>query len=239
MTTIAPLKLQDLIIQSQMRLAERMSRYFKNDEYIAWINEGCREVARRTETLISFNSTSIIVAAGVGVYTLPGDVIRLHRVEFVPTGSTQTIPVPLSTQQEMDNTWGLNQQSQSSWPMGAVIRGTPGMTGDLTPTIQLFPVPAQPGNLNLFYYRMPQTLVNPGDIVEIPVGWEDLILDYVEYRGWLRSRDSRYQDVKQIFEDKLQTLVDVSRQLHDQENFFINANRGAMPGYLFNMEDWW
>jgi hypothetical protein len=209
-------------------------RFWTNLELNNWINEGCRDISRRSEDLQSFN-TSIVAIAGTAKYTLPIDCLRVHRVEFVPTGQSQTYPLKHSTYQEMDAIWGINQQIQSAYPYYFVMWGFPP-----TLQIQFYPVPAQAGTFNVFYYRLPITLVADGDVAEIPSGWEDLITLYCEFNARRKNRDPMWQDVRQVYEQSLANLIDTTRQWHDQSRMITVATGLGIPGWLYDGgSEWW
>jgi hypothetical protein len=212
------------------RLDEVSARRWTDAELNNWINEGLRDVARRSETILSYY-TNIALVPNVAKYSMPTDVIRVHRLEFVPVGSSQTYPIQLSTYQEMDQVWGVSQQIQRSYPYYAVLWGfAPNIT------IQFYPVPSQAGELNIYYYRLPTTLVNDIDVAEIPAGWEDLVEVYCEYVALRKDRDVRWQDSKTLYETSLQNMINVTRQLHDQARSVI-VGTSAVPAWLYEFED--
>lgn len=223
-------QLSDIRTDVRSRLDEPTARMWSDAELNRWINEGLRDLARRTETLLSYY-TNIPLIANVAKYAMPADVIRVHRLEFVPTGSNQTYPIQLSTYQEMDQVWGVSQQIQRSYPYYAVMWGfAPNIV------IQFYPVPSQGGGLNLYYYRLPKTLVADTDIAEVPEGWQDLVSLYCEYVSLRKDRDARWTDAKQLYEQSLDNMVNVTRQLHDSART-ITVGTSAVPAWLYEFED--
>lgn len=214
------------------RLDESSARFWSNTELNTWINEGLRDVSRRSEVLLKYDVGTAVVA-GTAKYTLPTDVIRLHRVEFVPTGSTSIYPLEASTYQQMDSVWGVQQSVQRSYPSYYVLWGVAGAIGM---TIQLYPVPSQAGLLYLYYYRLPATLSSDSDVAEIPAGWEDLVTQYAEYVAMRKDRDPRWQDSKALYEEALINLINVTRQLHDQARS-VTVGTMSVPGWLYEF-DW-
>ncbi len=81
-----PTTLGDLITDVRFRLSETIEAEWADQELTRYINEGARDVARRTETLQATvdvdNGMSPIV--GVQEFDLPEDLIRLYRVEYRP-----------------------------------------------------------------------------------------------------------------------------------------------------------
>src|SRR5215471_8104014 len=141
---------------------------YTDTEITDWINDALRDIARRTEGLVTFD-TSITITAYVPVpgqsaptYPLPTDVIRINRIEFVPQGAiNQTYPLQASTQQQMDQVWGTYQQNPASYPQFWVTRGYPGGSGRNQHVLQIYPVPSQGGTLQIFYYRQPVRIQDP------------------------------------------------------------------------------
>src|SRR4051794_705929 len=99
-----PVTLAEYIRRSRSVLDEPASRFWTDAELTDWVNDGARDLARKAEDLLSYDTT-IIVTPNVATYPLPADCIRVHRAEFVPSGSTQSYPVRGSSQDEMDTIW--------------------------------------------------------------------------------------------------------------------------------------
>lgn len=218
-------------------LDEATATYWPDSVLNYWINEGMRNVARAAEDILSFN-TSISCVAGQGIYALPIDVVRLHRVQYQATGDVNQYRLQASSYDEMDQVWAINQTIQSSYPLFFVIWGMPAsQSADTLLNMQVFPVPAANGTFQIFYYRLPATLVGDGDIAEIHGGWDDLIIAYCEYKAKRRDRDPDWQAAKQEYDEKLVTLIDKSRFIHDDQQFIINSNGVPTPGWLYN-GDW-
>ena len=224
-----PATLTNLLADTRNRLDEQTANFWQDSELTTWINEALRDIARRTETILSFNTT-VNVVAGTGKYALPADVIRVHRVEFVPTGQNQVYPLEPRTYGEMDQVWGIQQNRQQSYPSYFVLWGfSPSIT------MQVWPVPSQAGNFNIFYYRLPVALAAGGDTAEIPEGWQDLVPLYVEAVAKRKDRDPTWKDAKQVYEDSLTYMINVTQQLHDQSQMFTRVT-GAVPSWLYEFD---
>ena len=173
-----------------------------------WINEATREIARRTECL--FGTDTIPVLAGTQSYFLPPDVVRLNHVQYEL--DTQTIALEYIEQGAAQYLWGVNQAHQSAWPEQYTTWGHPGSS---TFSIRLFPVPSSNGTLRIYYSRLPVELATDGSddntSIDVPNGWEDPLLDYVQAQVFLRDRRADdYQLVTQRFQDRLVALVETS-----------------------------
>lgn len=240
-----PATLQQLITDTRSRLDEVITypaasppgsdltqgRFWKDNELVTWINEAARDIARRTETIQNFRS-ELWTTAGQAKYGMPRDMIRIHRVEFVPSGSNTIYMVTASTYQELDQYWGITPQTQRSYPYFYCLWGFPPNV-----TMQLYPVPSQAGVLNIYYYRLPATMANPTDIAEIPEGWHDLIPLYCEYVAKRKARDPLWKDAQQLYENSIQMMLDVTRQWHDQSRS-ITVGTSAIPEWLYGGMEW-
>jgi hypothetical protein len=204
-----------LVKELRSRVNEPSPNGFLSDEEIrAWVNEGAREVARRTEALRT--STTIAVTAGTQDYTAPVDSVRVHRLEWKPTGSSQRVPLVYRDRQAMDVVWGTHQAiTESWWPEWYSMWGVPP-----TMTITLYPTPTSAGSLYCYYYKLPAALSVTGTAatttLDIPEGWEDLILSYAEARARLKQqRADLYQIAQGQFRDLLSALQETSTRYTD------------------------
>lgn len=221
-------------LRAQIDEQNTFARYWSDPELLQYINDGVRDIARRTETILSFNTT-LDAIAGQAKYNLPPDVIRVHRCEYIPLGQTQVYPVVGSTYDELDQIWGINPTTQSSYPSVYACWGTPGSM-----TIQFYPVPAQPATINLYYYAMPVDLKTDGtdaaSFLTVPTGWEDLIVKYAMSRALLKMRDQNWQVWQQLYELDLQYMTEVTRQAHDNGRY-IQTMTGYVPQWLYAFAD--
>jgi hypothetical protein len=144
----------------------------------------------------------------------------------------------------MDQIWGTYQQNSSSYPRWYVLIGYPGGTTRNQFLIQLYPIPSQPGNLNVYYYREPTPIRDPVadpsqylvplDIVE---GWDDIVVDYAVVRGLQKQRNPEWRDRKQEYEARLAEMVDVTRRFHDQQSY-ISYGTNMLPNWLVGGGEW-
>jgi hypothetical protein len=202
-------------------------RFWSQPEIDTWLNEGARDVARRAESLLVFD-TSVAAIAGTARYALPAQIIRIHRVEYQAAGSFLVYPLFPKTIDEMDPIVGINPLLQTSYPYYFHLWGYPPNLG-----MTVYPVPSQTGQFNLYYYKVPTPMVNPGDICDLPNGWEDLVVTYGEYRARRKGRDPIWKDVKEEYEQKVGEHMDVTRQWHDQQRHIITRSGLGIPSWLY------
>lgn len=231
-------QLSDYISRARSVLDEPSARFWTNAELTNWINDAARDLARKSEGLLVFDA-SMQIFANVATYNLELDVIRVHRMEFVPTQSNQTYPVRASSQDEMDQIWGTYQANPASYPSWFVTKGYPGGSGSSVFQVQFYPVPSQAGTMNIYYYKMPARMGNP-DVdstqlvrtIDLPEGWDDLIIMYVEWRGLRKTKDPSWQEAYQLYNDQLDYLLNVTRYFHDQQQSISTASRIMVPQWL-------
>ena len=221
------------------------ARLYTDTEITDWINDGLRDISRRAEDLITYDTTIAIPAFNanptqpVPTYNLLNDIIRINRVEFQVAGdSTRIYPLEATTQAYLDNIWTTNQLSTSAYPTFYVTRGMPGGTGRNTFLIQIYPNPAQAGNLNVFYYRLPVRLADPvanpavyNSPLDVIEGWDDLVVDYAVMQALIKARSPDWQTAQQMYEAKMVSIIDQTRRFNDQPAY-LQYDGTMMPwGY--------
>lgn len=227
------------IVNVRSMLDEPNAAFWSNNELGLWINEACADVQRNAEILRQM--TPLAVSVNQQDVTAPSDLLRQYRCEFVPTAQNiLTYPVEFRGYIGMDQIWGNLQSLPSAFPeyftfwfspVGANSAGSPAPT---QLTIRLFPVPAQAGALNLFYYRLAiPAAVSPGTAtLDTLPGWEDICYDYAVYKALRKDADPRWNDQFQIYKDK---LVEMISRTHpdwtDQPDYFSTGPQG-IPSWL-------
>lgn len=216
--------LTQALVAVRSLLDEPNAQFWTDAELTGWINEACSLVARKVEWKRA--TANIDTEASTQNYTAPADTYRIYRLEWVADNSPDTYTVEFRGYMEMDQIWGINQQWPASYPLYYTMWQTPP-----TMSIRLYPVPGQNGTLNVYYYQQATPVVNPGDSIDILVGWEDLIYDYTVYRALRKDSDARWSDFKQTFEDKLMDMIDTTRTFQDQAGTFTTG-QAALPDWL-------
>lgn len=203
-----------LVTQVGDRVDDSAHRRFTQAQVRTWINEGCREIARRSECL--YSTGTVVLGSSTQTATLPTDIIRVHHVTFVADNDlTQTVPLDYYDLRDMDNIWGTYRTTESAWPEFYTMWGTPPNL-----EIQVAPVPSSSGTLTVYYYRFPTILSTTGSDdsaeVDLPTGWEDLAVDYAV--GLCARKDRKldeYQLAMQTFTDRLKALMDTATRYTD------------------------
>lgn len=220
----------DLLADVRVRLDESTAFAWTNESLRGWINDGARELARKTESLMT--KSTIAVTAGTRSYTMPTSMVKAHRVEYIATGDSQIHPLEGRDYSAADNIWGLSQAISSGTPYIFALWGFPPSL-----TIYLYPTPAVNGTLNVFHYRLPTDRATDGTgdalAVEVPEGWADLITDYVEYRAKRRDNDPDWQAAKAIYDEHVLDMYATTRRWTDDVGLVTNSQGLGIPDWLY------
>lgn len=197
-----------------------------------WGNEGLEFIARETECLLA--TTTIAVVAGTQTYSTAAinpSFTRIHTMRFEPTGVTNIYNLTYHDFNIMDRVWG-------SWP---TRQGDPevwtawGYPPSLS--IILYPVPSRAGLLRLYYYRLPTkitetTNADDGLTLDLPAGWDDLLVMYVEYSALRADRDPRWQEAHALFHQALERMIFLTQRPSDQSGSMVMAGTALVPRWL-------
>lgn len=222
-----------------------VGQLYTDTEITDWINDGLRDISRRGENLRTYDTTVAIPPYGenpsrpiptyplnLGAAAAASDILRINRVEYQVTGdSSRVYPLEAATQNYMDNIWNVDQLSTMSYPAYWCTRGYAGGTGRNAYVIQLYPQPAQAGQLNIFYYRLPIRL---GDPVAVPAnyqqtldlleGWDDVLIEYVLMKAYIKARNPAWKDAQQRYADMITNIIDMAQRDSDQPQYFSYDN---------------
>lgn len=194
------------------RLDEATAHQWSDAQLRRWINEGARDVARRSESLMITDTVAGVI--GQHDYTVPSDIVRVHRVEWRPTsGGIYTLQ--FVALKDGDHLWSTTREDTEGTPATWSLWG-------FSPSLKLlvYPTPAEAGNFMLWSYQMPANLATDGSAagstLGIPTGWEDLIADYAEFHALRKDRDPAWQEAKSLYDEHLLDLVATAMQWTDQ-----------------------
>ena len=193
------------------RLDEATPRRWTNDQLNRWINEGARDVARRSECLHA-NGT-VPVSSGVQQVSLATltDIIRINRVEWKTTGESTIHSLEYRDFNNLDAVWWDQQAITRSKPSYFTLTGYPPAL-----TAVLYPTPSSAGSLKVWYWKIPPNVTTDNATVQIPSGWEDTIADYAEYKALRKDADPRWKEAFEIYKDNLGAIVEMTRRYSDQ-----------------------
>jgi hypothetical protein len=222
-----------MLLDVRSRLDEQSPQFYTDSELRRWINQGTRDVARRTETL---QATAVVnLSPGQQQYTAPTDTIRIYRVEFRDAGS-RVYPLEYRDYNNADSVWWTTQLTAQSNPMMWTAWGFPPNL-----KIVLYPIPANPSTtIKVFYYQAPTDLATDGtdanSTIPIPTGRDELVTDFAEYMALRKARDPRWQEAKGIYDEKVQSMIDQTRRWTDQAGSY---DTDGYPLHPFVWDEGW
>jgi len=222
--------LGDLRADLRDRLDETQARYWDDRQLNRWINEGALDMARRAECLPT--STTITAVSGTQSYALPTNLFRAHRATFSADLGVTVYPLEFRDRNELDEIWSTRPQTQQYAPAFAFFDGY-----GTNATIGLFPIPSAGGQLIVYYYRTPSTAVSDTDALDTPTGWEDLAIQYAEYVALRKDSNPDWQESKQMYEEHLAEMIDMTRRLHDQAGYITSRN-SFQPFWLVGIDEY-
>lgn len=212
------------------RLDEASADQWQDEELRRLLNEGAADIARKTECLQDRTTVPAIVSPTTAEYTIPAAAIRVFRVEFTPTNE-RTRPLTYADVKNLDQFGWEQRDLTNSYPYAYTVWGS-GRTLKLI----CFPAPATAGSFTVWYYRLPTDLAVDGSAaashLEIPQGWDDIVLDYVEYRALRKDRDPRWTEAKALYDENLSTMYDNTRRWVEDAGMIVPNAGGSLPTWL-------
>lgn len=221
-----PVTLKDVRDELRERLNELNARQWSDSILNKWINEGARDLARRTECIRDRATINLVV--GTQEYTGPTDAIRIHRVEY--RESDRTITLEYRDFNSMDQVWWTAQRDTEGIPGLYTMWGMP-------PSLKLvlFPTPSVASTtLTVYYYRYPANVQSDMSTVECPEGWYDAIVTYAEMMALRRDDQEKWVASKEMYEEKMTDLLVTAQRFSDASGMIDgwSGGGGAMPGWL-------
>lgn len=225
------MKLKTALTQTRYLLDEPSPAFWSNAELTTYINEACKDVARRAETKLTTKTIAAVV--NQQNYTLPTTVYRLHKVVFLPTSGEVNYTLEYRGLMEMDQIWGINKSWPASYPLYYTMWKNP-------PSLEMiiYPVPSTAGEFKVYYYQHVKTATATTTTVDILAGYEDIVFDYAAYRALRKDSNPMWKTHQQIYEQKLAMLIDHTRTFQDQANFF-STGQAALPAWLTSGTGLW
>ncbi len=213
---------------------EPVAQFWTDAEIQGWINEACAVTQREVEWAQK-GPVAITATAAQQVYLLPSDVLRVHRVEFVPTNNTSyTYSLDFRGYNEMDAAWGNLKTLPAAYPELYTLWNQPANTGvsGAGLNLLLYPVPSVNGTINLYYLRVTVPAVGGTDWVDVLPGWEETTYNYAAYRALRKDADPRWRDFQADFQADMERMKTVTRTYTDQGNYFSTGAQNYNPLFL-------
>lgn len=214
----------EVIRQIRSLIDEPSPALASDADILAWINQAQRDIARKAECLEQ--SATLPVTSLQQTVTAPVDTIRIHEVKYQPTGQTFVYPLEYREKREMNYFWGTYPSQSSAYPNYWTSWGISPSAIDIT----LFPVPAQAGNLLVYYYRFPADIMFFTSPLDIPGGWEDAVVQYCSYLYKMKSKDKDWTDHYKIYNETLTDLINRTTQYTDATTSIMRGGRTSYYG---------
>ena len=206
--------------------------FFTDADLSNWLNEGCRDVARKAKCLLE--KTAIQCYPDIQTYGAPANLLECHRGEYLPDRSPSVYALEFRNYSEMDSIWGSNPTNPGYYPQYYTLWREPPNT-----TLVLFPVPASAGVFNLFYFRMPTAATSDSMNLDVPEGWWDLAIMHAFYKALFKATDSRWTQIRQSYNEELQYMIAQSdRGYSDAAGSFSRAGPN-MPTWPWAGNEGW
>lgn len=213
---------------------EPVSQFWTQAEIYGWLNEACAVTQREVE-FAQKGPIAIATTAAVQTYLMPSDVLRIHRVEFVPSNNlSYTYSLDFRGYNEMDSAWGNLKTLPSAYPEHYTLWNNPNNTGTALAGLNLllYPVPSVTGTLNLYYMRAIVPAVLTTDYLDVLPGWENTAINYAAYRALRKDADGRWKDFRDEFQADLERMKTVTRTYSDQAGTFSTGSQNYNPLFL-------
>lgn len=218
-------------LRARLDEASASGSMWSNANLVEWINEGVRDLARRTETLHTKGTIAVSAnVADVSTSTLTG-LTKIERVEWAPTSSSNIYPVEYRDMPNMDEVWLASQGITQARPQYYCTKGYPPSL-----TIILYPKTNEAGTLNVYYDMIPTRLVDTthdATNLSVPEGWDDLVLDYAEMRAFRTDGDPRWESAFRIYEANVERMIERTRRWTQSTGMIINHNGQLLPEWLW------
>jgi hypothetical protein len=185
-----------------------------DNEIRTWVNQGCKEAARRKHIIVDSSTDScckINVVAGTAEYKLDSKVIFVDRVRVLEVDGLVLRPVKMELMDVQRPGW----ESDVGEPMWYVV-------GLNTHKIRLYPIPDKNYTLNLTVKRLPLVdLELPSDEPEFPEEYHQAIVQWVLFRAFSKKDveifdAERAAEAKRSFEEEFGTKEDANAGLEQQ-----------------------
>jgi hypothetical protein len=158
--------------------AEVVSHQFSAAQYnpyiVTQVNNAQNYITAQTDFRELQDLEEVTTVAGTATYALPTDFQRLVNVTLeLSTGTILPLVSDANTRMDLE-------EISTGQPERFAIDGT---------NLRLWPTPSEEYTVRLRYYRIPTTLVNAGDVSEIPIQYHHLLVSYALFHCYQREND--------------------------------------------------
>jgi hypothetical protein len=183
------------------RLDEKSESQWEDKQLRRWLNEGIRDLARRTR--LYQDQAEIDVTANIGEYTLDEDILAIEHLLWKPDAETLKRPLePRAFEgvQRYINETGADPVFYTTYGHAPLLK------------VQLWPIPTRAGTLYFYGPMLPtQHDINTGSgNIDAITGWYEATLDYAEYMALRKDRQEIWKDIFVQYEAKVQQMIELS-----------------------------
>lgn len=209
------------------RLNESTAAQWPDLQLRRWLNEGIRDIARRTR--LYTDQTTQAITANVQEYTLNADVLAIEHAIWKATAETRKIPLEARAFSSVQR-W-INETSPD--PVYYTTYGHPP-----TLKLQLYPTPTRAGSFFIYGPKLPVAMdvaTGTGNI-DVIEGWLEPALDYAEYMAQRKDKDSTaWKDTFQLYEQKVAQMTELWNT-DDAPGEFQFTGQNVIPTWLSDFD---
>jgi hypothetical protein len=181
-----------------------MEGQWRNTQLRRWVNEGMRDLARKTHYLMG--TKTITLTASTAEYTVDSAVLGIYHAFYVP-GDGRRVPLTPRPFNALDQIWGDSQNTHIGEP---AIYTTLGMSPVMK--IRFYPVPSVTSttvDLRCSLLPTEKNVTGTGDTdaLELPEAWVDVVVDYCEYNALRKDQQQRWMEAKALYDEKVANMA--------------------------------
>jgi hypothetical protein len=219
-----------IVTEARDRLNELTPNRWEDRQLRSWINDGIRDVARRSRC--HRDTATVSATSGTQEYTAPATAFMIHGVRYNPDSNDQEYDL---ISYRYKDVLAVSQTQLTISENTPRIYWQWGTSGSMT--FGVYPTPSEDGDFTVHYYAIPADLdTEASDIttnVDVPMGWEDCLVDYCIFTAFKSSRDPRWESYKTDYIDNLTLLIDITQGegYNDQVGRVVAGTPSSPFGY--------
>lgn len=211
----------------RLRLDELTSGAWTDAQLDEWLKDGARDISRRTMSLQSTTITS--VSAGAATVFATG--IKVNMVKwYSPTKSTAT----------RERVLEYIDHRQANRVMNSTDTGDPLYYSTWGPppaiSVSMHPKPDAACEIEVYYYRVAIDPINDAAQMDIPDGWNDVLMLFAEYSAQKRDRQKEWSETKALYEQAVEGMIESTAMWAEATQTIQMPDGGQYPGWLTSWE---
>jgi hypothetical protein len=214
----------DAVTAIRERLDEPTAAQWTDVQLRRWLNEGLRDIARRTRLYTDQNTQA--VTANLQEYTLDADILAIEHVLWAATADPNR-KVPLEARAFSGVQRYVNETGSD--PYFYTTYGHPP-----TLKVQLWPTPTRAGTLYIYGPVLPAAInvAAGGGNIDAIEAWLEVAYDYCEYMAQRKDKDAAgWKDTFSLYEGKVQHMIEQA-STDDSLGEMIFTGNSLVPTWL-------